>query len=34
MSRITVPVEAYRSNAVFKCDNFSSIFRTAMWPRG
>jgi len=32
ISYITVPIKAYRSNAMFKYDTFCSIFRAAMWP--
>jgi len=28
-----VPIEAYRSNAMFKCDILRSIFRAASWSK-
>jgi len=31
MQCITVPIEAYRSNAMFKCDILRSILRVAPW---
>jgi len=33
MSCITVPIEAYRSNAMFKCDILRSIFKAAPWSK-
>jgi len=34
MSCITMPKQAYQSNAIFKYDTFHTIFRVAMWPSG
>jgi len=34
LGQITVPIQAYRSNAMFKCDILHSIFRAAPWSSG